>query len=78
VETFFLALMQLAFVGVVYSAAYKSGYNEAHDKAVSTIREFSGPVNDLVHTVNETLYQTGECHIFDGFAIFLAVSSAPW
>ena len=59
-ETFFLALMQLAFVGVVYSAAYKSGYNEAHDKAVSTIREFSGPVNDLVHTVNETLYQTGE------------------
>jgi hypothetical protein len=60
VETFFLALVQLAFVAVVYSAAYKSGYNEAHDRAVSTIREFSGPVNDLLHTLNETLYQTGE------------------
>lgn len=59
-ETFFLALVQLAFVAVVYFAAYKSGYNEAHDRAVSTIREFSGPVNDLLHTLNETLYQTGE------------------
>ncbi len=59
-ETFFLALVQLAFVAVVYSAAYKSGYNEAHDRAVSTIREFSGPVNDLLYTLNETLYQTGE------------------
>jgi hypothetical protein len=35
-------------------------------EAVSTIREFSGPVNDLVHTVNETLYQTGEAEGEDG------------
>ena len=59
-ETFFIAVAQLIFVAVVYSAAYKSGYNAAHDKAVSTIREFSGPVNDLLHTLNETLYQAGE------------------
>lgn len=64
-ETFFVAVAQLIFVAVVYSAAYKSGYNAAHDKAVSTIREFSGPVGDLLHRVNETLYQTGEAESED-------------
>jgi hypothetical protein len=58
-ETFILAVLQLIFVAVVYSAAYKNGYTEAHEKAVSTIREFSGPVNDLLYTLNETLYETG-------------------
>jgi hypothetical protein len=60
VETFFIALVQLIFVAVVYSAAYVSGYNAAHDKAVSTIREFSGPVHDLLHKLDETMYETGE------------------
>jgi hypothetical protein len=60
VETFFVALVQLIFVAVVYSAAYVSGYNAAHDKAVSTIREFSGPVHDLLHRLDETMYETGE------------------
>lgn len=59
-ETFFLAIAQLIFVAVVYSAAYVSGYNAAHDKAVSTIREFSGPVHDLLHRLNDTMYDTGE------------------
>ncbi len=59
-ETFFIALVQLIFVAVVYSAAYVSGYNAAHDKAVSTIREFSGPVHDLLHKLDETMYETGE------------------
>ncbi|UCD86868.1 MAG: hypothetical protein JSV01_03595 [Desulfobacterales bacterium] len=59
-ETFFVALVQLIFVAVVYSAAYVSGYNAAHDKAVSTIREFSGPVHDLLHRLDETMYETGE------------------
>jgi hypothetical protein len=37
--------------------AYKSGYNAAHEKAVSTIREFSGPVGELLDRLNETLYE---------------------
>jgi hypothetical protein len=40
--------------------AYKSGYNAAHDKAVSTIREFSGPVTELLDRMNETLYEAPE------------------
>jgi hypothetical protein len=59
-ESFLLAFAQLVFVAIVYSAAYKSGYNAAHDKAVSTIREFSGPASELLHTLNERLYQTSE------------------
>jgi hypothetical protein len=60
VETFLIALGQLMFVALVYAMAYKSGYNAAHDKAVSTIREFSGPVNDLLDKLNETLYEAPE------------------
>jgi hypothetical protein len=60
VETFVIALAQLMFVALVYVMAYKSGYNAAHDKAVSTIREFSGPVNELLDRLNETLYEAPE------------------
>lgn len=64
-ETLLVTIVQLMFVAIVYSAAYKSGYNEAHDRAVSTIREFSGPMSDLVHTLNDTLYKTGEAEVDD-------------
>jgi len=60
VETFLISSAQLLFVALVYSMAYKSGYNAAHDKAVSTIREFSGPVPELLDRLNETLYEAPE------------------
>jgi len=60
VETFLISSAQLLFIVIVYSMAYKSGYNTAHDKAVSTIREFSGPVPELLDRLNETLYEAPE------------------
>ena len=59
-ETFLISSAQLLFIVIVYSMAYKSGYNAAHDKAVSTIREFSGPVPQLLDRLNETLYEAPE------------------
>ena len=59
-ETFLISAAQLLFIALVYSMAYKTGYNAAHEKAVSTIREFSGPVTELLDKLNETLYEAPE------------------
>lgn len=58
--TLLLALAQLILVAAVYFFAYKNGYKTAQAKAALIVQEVSGPVNDLLDTLNQTVDESIE------------------
>lgn len=58
--TVLLALAQLILVAAVYFFAYKNGYKTAQAKAALIVQEVSGPVNDLLDKLNQTVDESIE------------------
>lgn len=55
-----LVLAQLVLVVAVYFFAYRNGYKTAQAEAASIVQEVSGPVNDLLDRLHQTVDESIE------------------
>lgn len=54
-DGFFLAVLQLAFVGIVYYAAYRHGFRASQEKAAAIVNQFSRPVDDMIRQLDQEI-----------------------
>lgn len=59
-ETLFWAFLGLGFVALVYSVAYRQGFDASRKRAEAIVEEFSFPVADLLARIDEEMDEASD------------------
>lgn len=57
-ETVIISVLQMAFVALVYAAAYRQGFDASRKRTEAIVEEFSYPVAELLAKLEEEIDKT--------------------